>query len=615
MKATRISQVLIAAALALMSLAVFRPAGGYPFLIYDDGVYVAQEPMVNQGLRPAALLWMLTQPHEVNWHPLTTFTHMSMCQFFGVDPHPHHALNLIVHAANSVLCFLAFRKLTRQPWPSAFVAAVFALHPLRVESVAWIAQLKDLLCGFFWFLALLAYARYAERKTRGRYALVAAALVAALLSKPMAATLPFTLLLLDFWPLKRWPAESWMALTREKAWLFLLVAAHGALTVVIQLGGGAGDFAARVPFTARIGNAVVCYPRYVARFFWPSDLAGLYPHPVWWSWIDIFVATAVLAALSVLAWRCVRSAPWVLTGWLWFLVTLLPVIGLIQVGAQSMANRYTYIPALGLALAVAWTAGAVLSRVPHGRWIGALAAGVVLAGLTIASRVTLVPWRDTIELFEHARRAAEHPAKIRYWLGMALSAAHRPEEAIEQFQALIREDPDFLNSYVAQASLLAQLDRPEEATRILRQGLARQPNDYKLWNNLGMQLAAENRLPEAKEALEHAERLAPDAAIVQSNLGNFYTRTGQNEQAGIHCREALRRNPWEPGYYNDLAIILGRLGAWRESRVLIEKGLWINPRHVNLLNNYAFLLDRSGEKAAAKSFRAEAARWKSAAAP
>ena len=454
---------LIGALLALVSVAVFWPAVHYPFLIYDDPEYVSAEPMVNQGWRSAAVLWTLTQPHAGNWHPLTTFAHMTVCECFDLDPGAHHAVNLLVHAANAALCFAAFLRLTGRRWPSAFVAAVFAVHPLRVESVAWVSELKDLLCGMFWFLTLLAYARYCGRPTRGRALLVLAGTVAALLAKPMAVTLPFTLLLLDYWPLQRWPAKSWRVLVGEKVWLILAALATIVLTAVVQLDYGAGLFGRRVPFDARFGNAVVCYLCYLGKFFWPADLAAFYPHPIWRSWAAVLSATLALLALSILVWRGRRSQPWLLMGWLWFLLTLGPVIGLVQVGYQAMANRYTYIPALGLTVAVTWTAATAFASVPWRRWASGATAGIALLALIGVSRAALTPWGDSVTLFQHSMLVSDHPTLNRYWLGLALHAAKRDQEALEQLNALVQEDPDFLNAYTPLSALLVQSKRPDEA--------------------------------------------------------------------------------------------------------------------------------------------------------
>lgn len=567
--------------------------------------------MVNQGLRPAALVWAWTQIHAVNWHPLTTLAHMTMCEFFGLDPRAHHALNIAIHAANAALCFLAFRQLTGQRWLSAFVAAVFALHPLRVESVAWVSELKDLLSGFFWFLALLAYARYARQRTRGRYVMVAAATVGALLCKPMAVTLPATLLLLDFWPLRRWPGERWQALVLEKAWLFLLAAAHSVVTILVQFGEGAGDLTARVPLSGRIGNAVVSYLHYLEKIFWPANLAALYPHPLWWPWREVLVATGVVIAISLLAWRYARRMPWGLMGWLWFLGTLVPAIGLIQVGIQAMADRYTYIPALGVTVAVAWTTAAALHRAPGGRWIAVGAAAAVLVALGIASRAALVPWKSSVALFEHALRNAEHPTIVRYWLGVALTGAGRRDEAIPQFKALLREDPTFINTYPQLSTLLKQANRPDEAIAVLRLAVTRMPDSPYAWNNLATALLDAGKPAEAGEALATARRLNPDNPVVHGNLGLYHAQAGRNADAIVHFREAVRLNPWWPGYYNDLAVILFGQGEVAEARALLEKAMWINPHHQSLAANYAAVLEKLGDTARAAKFRAADEREKS----
>ena len=597
---------LLALALAAASTALFWPVLGNAFLSYDDDRYISREPMVNQGFRSAAIVWTLTRAHSVNWHPLTTFTHMAMCQLFGTDPVAHHAANLVLHAVNAALCFLVFRRLTGRRWPCALVAAVFALHPLRVESVAWAAELKDLLCAFFWFVALWAHAEFAARRERKWYALLAAATACALLAKPMAVTLPFTLLVLDFWPLRRWPARSWWALLREKGWLFLLAAALSVITVFVQLHEGAGDFATRVPMAARCGNATVAGVRYLGKFFWPAELPALYPHPIWWPWLDILASGAVLALLTAAAWRGRRAMPWVLAGWLWFLGTLAPAIGIIQVGVQAMANRYMYLPSLGLTFALVWTLEAWLPRMPRARWIGALC---VLAALCVASRRALPPWRNAVALFEHALRVADRPGLIHYWLGEALAEVGRAEEAEKEFRLQLRDDPDYLNGYVQLSGIFSRTGRHEEGVAMLRRAVAQAPWSGDAMNNLGLQLLDEGQYAEAGETLETAARMAPRSSVIQGNLGLYYSRVGQLPRGEQHFREALRLNAWATGNYNDFSVNLSSQGAWREAREVIEKGLWINPRQPSLLRNYGAVLEHLGDAEGGRKARAEAARW------
>ena len=562
---------------------MFWPVLALPFLAYDDDAYVTGEAMVNLGLRPAAIRWAVTQPHGANWHPLTTLTHMAMCEAFGVNARAHHALNLLVHSANAALCFAVLRRLTGRRWPSLAAAALFALHPLRVESVAWVAELKDLLCGFFWLLAMWAHAG-SQRTLR------LAATTAALLSKPMAVTLPVALLLLDYWPLRRWPAQPWAALLREKWMLFAIAAVQACVTVLLQSGTGATDFAARIPFAARLGNAAVSYVRYLGKFFWPADLAMVYPHPTWWPWTEVLVCTALLAAISAVAWR---STAWVRVGWAWFVVTLLPAIGLIQVGSQAMADRYTYLPSLGLSIAAVWALG---------RWPWIVAAALV--PLAIQCRVALAPWRDSVTLLERAAALSDPPRLVRSWLALGYMKSGRYDEARRQCEALIREEPDFANGYTQLYAALAALKRPAEAEAVLHRAVARLPGNYATWTNLAWELLQQNRLPEAKDALDRATRLSPKNAEVLGNLAIYHVRTGDPRRAEECLREALRQSPWSGNAHNALAVVLSREGAWREARETIEHGLWINPAHTGLRENYAAVLEHFGDTAAAEKIRA-----------
>lgn len=603
------SDFLIGAFLICVTAIVFWPVLGFPFHIVDDAEYATQQPMVNQGFRSAAFSWTLTQAHSANWHPLTTVAHMGVCEFFALDPRAHHAANLILHSLNAALCFAAFRRLTGRQWESAFVAAVFALHPLRVESVAWVSELKDLLCGAFWFLALWAYARYAERRTRQSYALVAVATAAALLSKPMAVTLPATLLLLDFWPLRRWPAEPWWRLVREKGWLFLLSVAQGMITLQVQHGAGAGGFGGHVTFDGRIGNTVVAYARYVWKFVWPTDLSAFYPHPGYWHWEAIVVAGAVVIGAVVTASRCARSSPWVSVGILWFFGTLVPAIGMIQVGSQSMADRYTYIPMLGLSIAGVWAAAPVFARLRGGRAVAIGASAILLTVLGWGSRMALVPWKDSVTVLERARELATHPGIIRSYLGNALRQAGRIDEAEDQFRALVREEPWFSDGWLQLASLLTGSVRADEAGIVLREAVEAMPNDASAWNNLGVFLMDSGMELRAAEALKKAESLEPRDASVQNNLGLLSTKRGEATRAEQHFRDAVRLDRWNTDYSLSLAVTLERNGGWKEARELLNRALWINPRDSALLRNTILLFAKHGQIGEAERLRAYAARW------
>ena len=341
-------------ALALAVLAVYAPVSGFDFVNFDDNAYVYGNENVRSGLTWRGIRWAFTSVSYYYWAPLTWISHMVDCELFGLNPGPHHVVNVLLHSLNSLLLFMALRLATGTLWQSAAVAGIFALHPARVESVAWISERKDLLAGCFWMLALLAYANYARDRSPKRYAMVVASMIGGVMAKPSIVTLPFVLLVLDWWPLRR--NASWQRLVVEKLPLLVLSAASSILTYIGQEQMGATRLMGDLPLTVRLSNAVVSYAWYVWTFAWPHDLSVLYPYRKDISLSAVLGAASLLAAITTVAiWRA-RKQPYVLAGWLWFLGTLVPMIGLIQVGSQARADRFTYIPFIGLAIAFIWGA-------------------------------------------------------------------------------------------------------------------------------------------------------------------------------------------------------------------------------------------------------------------
>lgn len=466
---TRVSWLVAAsAALILVTFAAYFDVGHAGFLNLDDDAYVEHQPLVNQGIGAIALEWAFTGIHSNNWHPLTTLSHLLDCTVFGLNAAPMHWENLCWHALNSVLVLLAWRAVTGAFWRSFAVAALFALHPLHVESVAWISERKDLLSGFFWLLGLLAYVRYVRAPSVLRHLLVVLAAIGALLSKPMAVTFPCTLLLLDFWPLRRWPSRTAGALLREKLPLFALVAAHSIVTFLVQSSSGAANFGERFTLGARLGNAVVAYARYLGKAVWPETLAPLYFHPGFWPVTTIVGALAALVAISFLVWRLRATRPWLIFGWLWFLGTLVPVIGIIQVGAQSMADRYMYLPILGVFTLVVWECAHLFGELRTARRVVALAALSALAAAAFVTKRQVTAWRDSITLYERSIAAGEDNAAVRYLLALSLQAAERPQsEVVAQFQAALKHRPDYTNALTQLAVLSLSQQRIDEARALL----------------------------------------------------------------------------------------------------------------------------------------------------
>lgn len=430
--------IVLGTLLILVTFALYWPVAHYEFLVFDDQPYVTQNVHVNTGLNLANAVWSFTSFHEGNWHPVTWLSHMADCQWFGLKPGPHHLVNVALHAWNVLLLFLLLRRGTGATWRSFFVAALFAVHPLNVETVAWVAERKSLLSMFFSLLTIAAYGWYARSPHWQRYLLIVATFALALLSKPMAVSLPLVLLLLDYWPLARrddLPIERrWKLLTLEKLPLFLMSAASGAVTIVAQRAGGAIADPTVLTLPMRIQNALISYAAYIGKIFWPSNLSNYYPHPIKpWPWPDVLAAAFVLLAITA-ATIFFRHSRYLVTGWYLFLITLVPVIGLVQVGRQAMADRYVYFPCIGIFIIVAWGLGDLFSSVAIPPTVPAVAALAVIAALAVATTQYLPYWHDGVKLFSRAAVLAGPPDfTIEEALGDALATAGRPTEAYPHY--------------------------------------------------------------------------------------------------------------------------------------------------------------------------------------
>jgi Flp pilus assembly protein TadD len=544
----------IAAGLAIATLAVYGQVAGHQFIVFDDQVYIQNNPMVTGGLTWNGVAWAFTTFYDSNWHPLAWIAHMVDVQLFGLNAGRHLLVNALIHVANTWLLFLFLRRVTHARWPSAIVAALFALHPLHVESVAWAIERKDTLSTFFGLLTLLAYVRYAKAPSATRYALVALWLGLGLMAKPMLVTWPFVLLVLDYWPLRRveWrPADgierfarAWLPLVREKLPLFGMVAASMVVTWFAQGDVGPAERIVDAPLTLRVANALVSYSQYIFLTFWPADLAVYYPFlpagpPTW----RIAVAVIMLAAITVTALRGAVTRPWLIVGWLWFVGTFIPVIGLVPVGiGQAMADRYYYVPSIGLYVALVFGLAELASRWRIGR--GPIIA-VAAAALVLLSSVTAVQasrWRDTDTLLQHTLSVTGDNLVAEYNYGYALMQRGEYERAIPHFAEALRIEPNFFAALLYMALSLEQQGRPGEAISYYERALAVQSTP-EVRTNLGLALAREGRFPEAVTQLNEVVRLTPNSAEAHNNLGGVLLMAGQPEKSVSYLRTALRLNP------------------------------------------------------------------------
>ena len=582
-------------------LAAFWPALHNGFVSYDDIHYLTENPYVRRGFTAETLWWALTTHQPNYWHPLTLLSHMVDWQLYGAAPAGHHATNLALHAANTVLVFLFFERTTGAVWRSALVAALFGLHPLRVESVAWAAERKDVLSTLLWLLTLHAYAGWVARPRRGRFLLVAIGFALGLAAKPMLVTLPLTLLLLDFWPLGRL-GEARGRLRRlvvEKLPLVPIAAAAAIATVAAQREGKLRSLE-EYPLVLRIENAVVSYVAYLWKTLWPRDLAVLYPYPDAVPLAKVLACAALLVVVTMVAWRLRRSRPSLLFGWLWFLVTLVPVLGLFQVGEQAMADRFTYVPLIGIFVAVAWLVPAAAPSL-----VTAAAAAVLLL-LALQTRIQVRYWRNAATLFEHALAVEERNPVAHMNFGFELLQAGDVDAAIGHLERSIELRPYYLNARVELGNALLKRGRTGEA--VVQYTLATQidPRSVAALTNLGHALALQGRVDEAIPYHEQALRIDPTYAVAHDNLGMALAEKGRTADARAHFEAALRQDPLDANALNNLGTMLIREGRPEEGLAPIERAIQLRPAFGTAYLNRAAALLLLGRYAEARQAIAEA---------
>lgn len=554
----------IALLLVLGTLAVYLPAAHHPFTLYDDSDYVTENPMVQNGLTWAGVKWAFTTWHASNWHPVTWISHMADCQAAGLNPSVPHSVNLLLHAANAALLFALLLRLTGWIWPAAFTAALFAWHPLHVESVAWIAERKDVLSTFFALLTLLAYTKFAELsktqspKARVFYVWTLACFALGLMAKPMVVTLPCVMMLLDFWPLNRiqnseFEIRNFIKLLPEKLPFFALSAAACVGTFLAQ--GAAVASLKNVSLAYRLENTPVAYAGYLLKMIWPAKLAIFYPlnHL---SPLTVAAATALLAAVSWLVWRARRPCPYGLVGWLWFLGTLVPVIGLVQVGGAAMADRYTYFPSIGIFLAAALGVRDGVTRFRIPRPVVGTIAGLVLAACLALTHRQVGFWQDDITLFSHAINVTRNNDTAHLNLGFALEKAGQKTEALREYRAAQKLDPDRAETHNNIANLLDDLGRTDEALAEYREALRINPQHAPSHNNYGTMLAELGRFDEAMTQYTAAARLDPNDWHAPYLIGKLLLKQGRDPEAIPYFREAVRKDPTNPRVLTYLAQVL-----------------------------------------------------------
>jgi tetratricopeptide (TPR) repeat protein len=569
--------------LALITALLYWRTIAYEFIVVDDHKYVYQNSMVMKGLSWAGIKWAFTTMHASNWHPVTWLSHMLDCSSYGLFPGGHHITSATFHVANVILLFLVLKKLTGGFWPSALVAALFGWHPAHVESVAWVCERKDVLSMFFMVLTLWAYGRYTAQPGARKYLAALALFALGLMSKPMLVTLPCLLLLLDYWPLKRFafsPKEpgtpsnpvGWPKLIIEKIPFFVLLLLSSAITMVAQHRGGAMQTLERVSFASRAVNAISAYGAYLAKAIWPVHLSVFYPLPDAPPLGLIAGSVLALVAGSYLAFRERFRAPWLIVGWLWFLGTLVPVIGLVQVGNQAMADRYTYIPYIGLFIMLAWSVDSGIKRWPAMTRLLLDAVAVLLIGCVCLTSIQLRYWHDSIGLFTHALAVTRSNGFCERNLSYALSAAGRGQEAIPHYEAVLRLAPgDLKVRYNLGLELLAA-DRPEAAAAQFSEALKAQPESDKLHNSLGIALSHEGKLEPAAEEFEKAIQLNPQFPWPRLNYAVVLQGQGLAGAAVTNYNQALAMQPDWAEALDKFAFLLATCpdAPWHDPAKAIE---------------------------------------------
>jgi len=568
-----------------MTFGIYAQVIGHQFITLDDDSYIRENPMVNRGVTLTGLASAFTTFYVANWHPLTWIAHMIDSQLFGMNAGGHLLVNALIHVANTVLVFWFLLRTTHARWPSALIAALFALHPLHVESVAWASERKDTLSTFFGLLSLIAYLRYAEERSSSQYAWTSVTLALGLLAKPMLVTWPFVMLLLDYWPLRRLELTSrkematklWL-LVREKLPLFALVAASAVITSIAQSHAGAVRTFTDFPIALRLSNALVSYAKYLLLTFWPNDLAVYYPFapagiPAW----QIIGAAFLLIGITAFCLFQRKIRPYLIVGWLWFLGTLVPVIGLVQVGGQTMADRYFYIPSIGLFIAVVFGLADIAKTRRVAPLLSAAIAGMFLLVLATLTNAQIHLWSNSFTLYNHALAVTPPNLHIEHNLGLAMGGIGRYDEAAAHFEKTLQIDPNFYDGLVGMGVTRTLQGRLPEAIDYFQAAIRSQPNAPKAHVQLGLALWKQNGDQAALEEIRRALQLAPKDADIRADFGLALELVGRMPEAIEQFHEALRLNPNSAEAHNNLGLALLASGKPRESIPEFEASLRLKP--------------------------------------
>jgi tetratricopeptide (TPR) repeat protein len=603
---------MVVLALSLLVSGVYWQVGGHAFINFDDDKYVSVNPIVLRGLTWEGIVWAFTTFTEANWHPLTWLSHMLDVELFGPSAGWHHRMNVLYHLLNTELLFLVLWRMTGWMWKSAFVAALFGVHPLHVESVAWVAERKDVLSTLFWMLTMGAYLRYARRPGIGRYILVAVLFALGLMCKPMLVTLPFVLLLLDGWPLGRLATSdsphfpSWRfsvpvlsRLVWEKVPLLGMSAISCAITYLAQSKDRAVLSFEHLPFGSRISNALMSYVVYLGKTVWPSSLAVFYPHPAiihanvpaW----EIAGAILLLCGLSIIALREGHRRPYLAMGWLWYLGTLVPVIGVVQVGMQAYADRYTYVPLIGIFIAVAWGIPELLAGWRFRRLALEALGGAVVLALSVAGWSQTRYWRDSVTLFSRAVAITDGNWLALNNLGLSYVNLGQYQQAIGYYREALRIKPDNVRAWNNLGVSYDNLGQYQQAIGCYQEALRINPDYAVAWYNLGIDYFKLGQYQQAIGCYQEALRIQPEYVGALFNLGLAYARLGQLREAIVSFQDALRIQPGYAGASYNLGVAYGKLGRFREAVASFQETVRVMPEYVEAWNNLGLAYEELGQ--------------------
>jgi tetratricopeptide (TPR) repeat protein len=647
-KARYYSDIFIYAFLCVSILSVYWQVLTFDFISFDDYMYVRDNPIVRQGITFEGIKWAFATMYAGNWHPLTWLSHMMDIEIFGLNPGMYHVMNVFIHMASTLLLFYCLRRMTGSIWKSAVVAFIFGLHPLHVESVAWISERKDVLSTFFWILTMLCYKRYIERRSAASYIAVAVCYLLGLMAKPMLVTLPFVLLLLDFWPLKRpglivsdevgvstakdmkqgirW--SGMLKLIREKIPLLLIAGVASVTTIFAQKGSGAISNLEIIPLHIRLQNAIISYLIYMEKMVWPSHLAVFYPFPKMIALPMVIISAATLIALTLLFVVNISRFPYLIVGWLWYLGTLLPVIGIIQVGSQAMADRYTYVPLIGISIMIAWGLPQLIDQWRSGRYVLSGILCLIVPLLMWSTWHHTGYWKDNVTLFSHAIdvtkdnylahnslgvalcNRGEFDAGINHYiealriypehiqalnnLGAALVKEREYGKSIEHFKKAIQLDPYFVNAHYNLGVALYSLGKVDEAIKEYQEVLQLNPQHSGAFQNIQIALAKQRKISDAIIQLNDALKTEPRNYMIHCRLAELYQSKGETKEAIGHYENALSINPGTDGVLHALAVLYGENGEYGKALLTLQKMVKLNPNDSDVYYNIACIYSKQG---------------------